>query len=161
MVEFRPSQIFGSVTVDEALSSQKVFGTVTNVAESTLTTILTKTANTSLSKITVISVSGDNYAKFTLVINGITIDIRRTGPDRNLQFDFTANPLETSLGDVIDVKVEHFNVGETLDFDATIYGYGLAGFDRIWANTQNLSLTLNAPVVVTGIWIYPATLEIT
>jgi len=124
MVEFRPSQVVGNVTVDGvALSSSKATGTANNVPASTLTTILTKTADASLTNISIVSVSGEDYAKYTLVINATTIDIRRSGPARNLQFDFTANPLKTNLGDVIDVKVEHFFSGDLLDFDATIYGY--------------------------------------
>lgn len=123
-MEFRPSQVVGNVTVDGvALSSSKAIGTASNVPAATLTTILTKVADSSLTNISIVSVSGDDYAKYTLVINSITIDIRRSGPDRNLQFDFTANPLKTTLGDVIDIKVEHFFAGDLLDFDATIYGY--------------------------------------
>ena len=41
----------------------------------------------------------------------------------NLEFDFKSNPLGLSSGDVVDVKVEHFNTGQSLDFEATIYGY--------------------------------------
>ena len=124
MVEFRPSQVVGNVTVDGvALSSSKAVGSVTAVPATTLTTIVTKTADASLTNISLISVSGDDYAKYTLVINTVLIDTRRTGPDRNLTFDFTSNPLKTSVGDVIDIKVEHFFTGDTLDFEATIYGY--------------------------------------
>jgi len=124
VVEFRPSQVVGNVTVDGvALSSSKAIGTAISVPASTLTTILTKTADSSLTNISIVSVSGDDYAKYFLVINGSTIDTRRSGPDRNLQFDFTANPLKTVAGDVIDIKVEHFFAGDFLDFDATIYGY--------------------------------------
>jgi len=69
-----------------------------------------------------VSVSGTNYAKFYLAINGSDVDIQRTGPNLNLQFDFTGAPLELTTGDVVDIKVEHFNAG-TEDFEATIYGY--------------------------------------
>ena len=124
MVEFRPSKVTGSISVDGvALSSSKTTGSATNVPATTLTTILTKTADASFSNISIISVSGDDYAKFTLVINGSTIDTRRSGPDRNLQFDFTSNPLQIAVGDIVDMKVEHFFTGDLLNFDASIYGY--------------------------------------
>ena len=124
MVEFRPSQITGDVTVGGvALSSSKAVGSVANVPASTLTTILTKTADANLTNISIVSVSGEDYAKFTLVINGSDIDVRRSGPQRNVQFDYTSNPLKTNTGDVIDIKVEHFFTGDTLDFEATIFGY--------------------------------------
>ena len=124
MVEFRPSQITGDVTVGGvALSSSKAVGSVSNVPANTLTTILTKTADANLTNISIVSVSGQDYAKYTLVINGGDIDVRRSGPQRNVQFDYTSNPLKTTTGDVIDIKVEHFFTGETLDFEATIFGY--------------------------------------
>ena len=124
MVEFRPSKVTGSISVDGvALSSSKTTGSATNVPATTLTTILSKTADASFSNISIISVSGDDYAKFTLVVNGGTIDTRRTGPDRNLTFDFTSNPLSLTAGDVVDIKVEHFFTGDLLDFEASVYGY--------------------------------------
>jgi len=100
------------------------FGAVTNIADNTKTTIVTQSyVLGTLENISIISVSGDDYAKYFLTLNNIDIDIRRTGPDRNLQFDFTGSPLALTIGDVVDIKVEHYSVGSTLDFDATIYGY--------------------------------------
>jgi hypothetical protein len=97
---------------------------VTNVPDNTKTTILTQAFSAgTFEKIAIVSVSGDDYAKYYLTINGTDIDIRRSGPDRNLQFDFTGAPFDLTTGDVVDIKVEHFNGGSLLDFDATIYGY--------------------------------------
>jgi len=99
-------------------------GAVANVPDATKTTILTQAfVSGTFEKLVLASVSGEDYAKFYLTINGTDIDIRRTGPDRNLTFDFTGAPLALTTGDVIDIKVEHFNVGDLLDFEATIYGY--------------------------------------
>lgn len=69
-----------------------------------------------------ISVSGTNYAKYYLQINGSDIDIRRTGPDLNLVFDYKGAPFALTAGDVVSIAVEHFNAGNE-DFEATIYGY--------------------------------------
>ena len=99
-------------------------GTVSNVVDTTKTTILSQAfVSGTFENLVIISVSGEDYAKFFLTLNGSDIDIRRTGPDRNLTFDFTGAPLALSPGDIIDVKVEHFNVGDLVDFEATIYGY--------------------------------------
>jgi hypothetical protein len=73
--------------------------------------------------LTQVSVSGEDYAKFFITLNGSDIDIRRSGPDRNVEFNYTGAPYKLSLGDVVDIKVEHFNTGSLVDFDATIYGY--------------------------------------
>lgn len=96
----------------------------TNVAETTKTTILSQAFLLgTFEKLVMISVSGEDYAKYFLTLNGVDIDIRRTGPDRNLTFDFTGAPIALSVGDIIDVKVEHFVPATLIDFEATIYGY--------------------------------------
>jgi hypothetical protein len=107
-----------------ALTSFNTPGSLTGLADNTKTTIVSQAfvAGT-FENAVLISASGDDYAKYYLTLNGVDIDIRRSGPDRNLQFDFTGAPLKLSLGDVLEVKVEHFQVGQFLDFDATIYGY--------------------------------------
>jgi hypothetical protein len=98
-------------------------GTLTNVVDATKTTIVSATYSATFNNVALISVSGGNYAKFFLTINAVDIDIRRTGPDLNLEFDFKSNPLGLTTGDVVDVKVEHFNTGSLVDFEAVIYGY--------------------------------------
>jgi hypothetical protein len=106
-----------------ALISFSTNGIATNVPASTKTTILTATYSASFNNIALISCSGQDYAKFYLVLNTVDIDIRRSGPSSNVEYDFKSNPLGLSTGDVIDIKVEHFNTGQLLDFEATIYGY--------------------------------------
>ena len=107
-----------------ALTNFTVNAAVTNVADATKTTILTQAfVASTLENITIISVSGSYFAKYFLTLNGVDIDIRRSSPDRNLQFDFTGSPLALVAGDVVDIKVEHFDVGILHDFEATIYGY--------------------------------------
>lgn len=125
MVEYRTSQITGGVTVNGVSTiSFKSAATATSVTASTKTTILTAVfAAGSFTNIALVSVSGQDYAKYYLTLNGSDIDIRRSGPDRNLQFDFKSNPLNLVSGDTVDIKVEHFFTAELLDFEATIYGY--------------------------------------
>ena len=107
-----------------SLTNFNVNAGITNIASATKTTILTQSFILGIfQNLAMISVSGDDYAKFFFTKNGVDIDIRRTGPDRNLTFDFTGAPYKLVLGDVVDIKVEHFNTGTPLDFDATIYGY--------------------------------------
>jgi len=98
-------------------------GAVTNIPDNTKTTILTQSyvAGT-FENLVIVSVSGDVYAKYYLTVNGTDIDIRRSGPDRNLQFDFTGAPYSLTAGDIVDIKVEHYE-NKLYDFEATIYGY--------------------------------------
>ena len=106
-----------------SLISFQSSGTATNVAATVKTTIVSATFSPTFNNVALVSVSGQDYAKYYLTLGGVDIDIRRTGPDRNLEFDFKSNPLGLSSGDTIDIKVEHFFTGDLLDFEATIYGY--------------------------------------
>jgi hypothetical protein len=100
-----------------------VSGSILAIAPSTKTTIVSQVFIAStFENVSIVSVSGTNYAKYFFMINGSDIDVRRSGPDLNLSYDFTGSPFSLSPGDLIEVKAEHFNVG-TVDFDATIYGY--------------------------------------
>ena len=122
MADFRPQT---STTVDGiSLTEYNKVGSVTNVAAATKTTIVTQAyvAGT-FENLTIVAVSGEDYAKYFVTVNAVDIDIRRSGPDRNLTFMYTGAPYQLSPGDVVDVKVEHFNTGDLVDFDATIYGY--------------------------------------
>jgi hypothetical protein len=95
-------------------------GTQTGVAANLLTTIVTFTAG-SAKKITKVSVSGTEYAKFQLFKNTGLIETKRTGPDRSVDFIFNS-PLVMNTGDILDVKVTHFYIGNTLEVEASIYG---------------------------------------
>ena len=107
-----------------SVTNFNVNAAVTNVADSTKTTILTQSfVASTFENLVLVSVSGSYFAKYFLTINGVDIDIRRSSPDRNLQYDFTGAPVEVNIGDTIDIKVEHFDVGQLHDFEATIYGY--------------------------------------
>lgn len=72
--------------------------------------------------VVLVEVSGTNYAKYRLKVNGVTIATKRTGPALNVSFDFTGAPYSLSPGDSVTVTVEHFNVGN-IDAEATIFGY--------------------------------------
>jgi hypothetical protein len=99
-------------------------GTLSALAPSTKTTIVSQvyTAGT-IENVPLVSVSGTNYAKYFFQINAIDVDIRRSGPNLNLEYNYTGAPFELTTGDIVSVAVEHFNAG-TEDFEATIYGYG-------------------------------------
>jgi len=135
MVDFKPSLITGDVnaSIDStvpvnvegiSLTKYRKQGAVTDIPHTTRTTIVTQSfvAGT-FENLVLVSCSGEDYAKYYLRINTVDVDVRRTGPDRNLQFDFTGAPLKLVIGDVVDIQVEHFFTGDLLDFDATIYGY--------------------------------------
>lgn len=95
-------------------------GSVTNIPDATLTTILTYTAVTA-ARVTRISVSGTNYAKYQIFLNAALIETKRSGPDRSLDFDF-ASPLGLDAGNILDVKVTHYGPGVLADYESTLYG---------------------------------------
>lgn len=95
-------------------------GAQTTVGANLLTTIVTYTAATA-KKVSKISVSGTEYAKYQLFKNASLIDTKRTGPDRSTEFLFES-PLLMASSDILDVKVTHFYTGNTVDFEASIYG---------------------------------------
>ena len=95
-------------------------GAVTSLPASTVSTIVTLTAGAAI-RLTRISVSGTDYAKFLLFKNATLIETKRTGPDRSTDFMFNS-PLDVASGDVIDVKVIHYATGVLADFESTIYG---------------------------------------
>lgn len=95
-------------------------GNVSGIANTSLTTIATYAAATA-TKITRIGCSGTVYAKFQLFVNTNLTETKRSGPYRSIDFNFD-RPLSMSSGDVIDIKVTHYNTSITADFEATIYG---------------------------------------
>lgn len=99
-----------------ALASDSVVGVTNGV----LTTVLTYTAVANV-RLTRISVSGTDYAKFQLFLNTTLVETKRSGPDRSLDFIFTA-PLGLDAGDILDVKVTHYAPGVSADFESTVYG---------------------------------------
>ena len=132
-----PTTLAGNVPVDQASTSNPWIvdvngisvtnfsktGSLTALAPSTKTTIVSQVFSAGVfENVVILSVSATNYAKFFFAINGTDVDVRRTGPDLNLSFDFTGAPFSLTAGDLVDVKVEHFNAGN-IDVEATIYGY--------------------------------------
>ena len=96
-------------------------GAVPGVTDNTLTTLATYTPSAT-KMVTRISVSGTVYAKYQLFLNTTLIETQRTGPGRNLTFLFDPLPLGMSSSDILDVKVTHYNIGASEDFEATVYG---------------------------------------
>jgi hypothetical protein len=107
-------------TFGEAVTAYAV-GSATNVPANSETTVVTLTAN-GINMITTINVSGDNYAKWRFYVNSTLKETLRTGPDRNGRFYFV-HPYTVNANDVVDVKVEHFYTGDTLNYEATVYGF--------------------------------------
>ena len=121
------AEVTGDVnaTIDGiSLTEYSKLGSVTGIADNTRTTIVSQAyvLNT-FHNLVIMAVSGTTTAKYYLRINMIDIDVRRTSPGRNLQFDFTGAPIALNPGDIVDVQVEHFNSSDVEDFDATVYGY--------------------------------------
>lgn len=124
-VFFEDAQIPLPVTVEgiSIINFNKI-GAVIGIADNIRTTIVSQAYVAGVfENLVILGVSGTTTAKFYLRVNAIDIDVRRTSPGRNLQFDFTGAPLSLALGDILDVQVEHFNISDVEDFDSTIYGY--------------------------------------
>ena len=107
-------------TFGEAVTAYAV-GSAASVPSSTETTVVTLTAN-GINMMTMCKVSGDDYAKFRFYVNTVLKETIRTGPDRNGQF-FFSHPYTIDAGDVVDIKVEHYQTGKTYNFESTIYGF--------------------------------------
>jgi hypothetical protein len=96
------------------------FGAITGVVNSIETTIDTYTT---LGDETIgdIVVSGTSYARFNIYINTVLSFVIRSGPQRQANLSLS-RPIQFVAGDIIDVKVIHYNLGWTDDFEATILG---------------------------------------
>jgi len=112
------------VTADDSAAGLEVDaiagGAVAGVMANTPTTIVTFTASVK-TLLSLISVSGTVYAKFQLFKNATLIETRRGGPERTLTFEFS-KPLRILTGDILDVKVTHYQTGESAEFESTVYG---------------------------------------
>lgn len=114
------TRIAGTVQTTPLQVTPLAGNAITGVADNVLTTIVTYTAPSD-KNVSQIVVSGTLYAKFELYLNTVLMETRRGGPDRTLVFEFN-NPLGLSSGDILDVKVIHFDTVHTGDFESTIYG---------------------------------------
>jgi len=139
----------------------KAAGTVLALPAFTRATILTVIADINFLNLSIISVSGEDYAKFYLVINGDEIDIRRSGPSRNMEFNYTGAPIELAYGDIVDVQVEHYNPSSLVDFDCTIYGFGDVYAQLLTPDDFELTLSQYDPTISISISRTPSTIELT
>lgn len=114
--------LYVSIAADSTKTnvSSLAYDEVANVVANSETTVVTYTAATDLI-ITRISISGDVYAKVKVYINSSTIETKRMGADRNVDFVW-ADGMVVNNGDIIDVKVIHFATGTTPNYEASIYG---------------------------------------
>ncbi len=69
-----------------------------------------------------VDITGGQLRTFGEAITAYAVGSARTGPERNGRFYFV-HPYTIEAGDVVDVKVEHFHTGDTLNFESTIYGF--------------------------------------
>jgi len=98
----------------------KAFSAITGVPNSIETTILTY-APIGYETIGDIIIGGSDYGRFNIYINTVLRFVLRTGPQRYGGLSLQ-RPMEFTLGDIIDVKVIHYNMSYTADFETTITG---------------------------------------
>jgi hypothetical protein len=94
-------------------------GSISTVPDNTLSTILTLNATTN-HKIVKVSCSSHLYAKYMLYVDTNLIETRIASPNRTIDFNFNP-PLLINNGQIVDIKVIHYFLGETPDFQSTIY----------------------------------------
>lgn len=94
------------------------FSAITGVADSIETTIDTYVL-VGDETIGDIVIGGTDYARFNIYINTVLQFVLRSGPARQCNLSLQ-RPLQLLAGDVIDVKVIHFNIGVSADFESTI-----------------------------------------
>lgn len=84
------------------------YNEISSVTGSALTTLLTYNSSGE-EKLQKVDVSGTNIAEFTVVINSLTVDKKRTyfGGNLNGVFEFN-NGINLQSGDVIEITVIHF-----------------------------------------------------
>lgn len=94
------------------------FSSITGVADSIETTIdsYTLTGDETIGDIVM---GGTDYARFNIYVNTVLQFVLRSGPTRQCNLSLQ-RPLELLAGDVVDVKVIHYNTGINADFESTI-----------------------------------------
>lgn len=96
---------------------------VTTIAANALTTILSYTVVGTALLVDQIIASGDVDAVYFLVVDGsIKAQYRTSEQDRTAKFNFPVAQ-KFSIGQVIDIKVIHYDTGDTSDFNATLIGH--------------------------------------
>ena len=125
MVYFRPSEITGLVDISGSVDLSRLdiieYAEITNLADGTLTTILTHTA-IAQENIVAMMCSGCDYAKFQFFINNVLKGTKRSGPSSNVDWVFPF-PLALNNTQVLDIKVTHFDSANTHDFEAGLYAF--------------------------------------
>ena len=94
------------------------FFSITGVPSGVETTIGTRTL---LGDETIgdIIMGGTDYARFNIYLNTVLVFVLRSGPLRQCNLALQ-RPWELVTGDIVDLKVVHYNVGVPSDFEATI-----------------------------------------
>ena len=112
--------LYTNTAINSSSIRDKVLATDTelNLIDNSLQVLISYTVTATDKGITKISCSGTDYAKFELYKNSGLLETLRSGPDRNIQF----GPLSIVENDIIEVKVIHYVIGDTNNFEATIYG---------------------------------------
>lgn len=95
------------------------YSEASSVTANNLTTILTFTATARI-EISLITCSGQDYAKFQIFVDTVLKGTKRSGPARNVEWNFS-NPLILENGSILDIKVTHWFTGDALDFEAGMY----------------------------------------
>lgn len=126
-MDFRPSQITGLVDVSGSVDLSRLdiilYAETTSLSASTVDTVLTRVAIAE-ENIVVIKCSGQASAKFQFFIDTVLKGTVRITGANGLTDGWTFPfPLALNITQVLDVKVEHFHTGASLDYEVGVYAF--------------------------------------
>jgi hypothetical protein len=112
----------GSIDISVITSNNRpiAVGSVTDLAQSTQTTVATVPAN-GVKYITKVICSGNENGLWQIYLDSVLKVTKRT-TDRQVDFDFNL-PMKQLATEVLDVKVTHFGPAALSDFQCTVLGY--------------------------------------
>jgi len=104
-------------------SSVLEFATATAVPDNAVTTILTYTVAVDALLLDTLLITGQVDAEYVFTVNTVTkLKFRTSEQERSLKVAFPAAQ-KFAVGDILALKVIHYNTSGVFDFDATLIGH--------------------------------------
>lgn len=109
-------------TVRDVDGSVVVRQTASTVPGETESTVLTYTVAGDPLLLDLVTATGTYAAEFRLYINGTWYETQRMGIEQPVAH-FTFAPHRLEVGDVVDIKVFHYDTNNNRDFESTLKGH--------------------------------------
>ncbi len=109
--------------INLGLAKPLAYDEIENVPSSTLSIVLEEQfGNSPFIYITNIICSGTVYAEFQLYIDNVKTAVKRSSPERNIEFVFPKN-LYMEEGGNLKIKVIHYRADQLPRFECAVFGY--------------------------------------